>query len=136
MTVGYRKSASHSAKCYPVVSESSVSLERTGDSISIRDLAENSEVSLLIPHSVAASHTMVSTRPLSLGRTYAHNMIKSKSPFMWHITRKGSHQSLAVSRGVAECRHLYQSLSMSKISSEQRGYDNIIPLILPALTCF
>jgi hypothetical protein len=43
------------------LSETLVSLERTADSISMLNLAENSEVSILIPHSVTALDTMVST---------------------------------------------------------------------------
>jgi hypothetical protein len=47
------------AQCY--LSETSVSLERTAESISILNLAEHSEVSILIPHSDASTlHTMVS----------------------------------------------------------------------------
>lgn len=56
--MGRIKSANHMANSS--LSESSASLERTTDSISILGLVENSEVSILIPHSVAASHTMVS----------------------------------------------------------------------------
>lgn len=47
------------AQCY--LSETSVSLERTAESISILNLAEHSEVSISIPHSDASTlHTMVS----------------------------------------------------------------------------
>ncbi len=58
MMVSRRMSANYLAKCN--LSETSVSLERTVDSISILNLAENSEVSILIPHSDASAlHTMV-----------------------------------------------------------------------------
>jgi hypothetical protein len=49
-------------------SDASVSLERAEDSISILDLAKDSEVSVLIPHSDASAYnTMVSPRPYSSG---------------------------------------------------------------------
>lgn len=72
--VSRRKSANHMAQCY--LSETSVSLERTAESISILNLAENSEVSILIPHGDASKlHTMVSLLPVAwVGRTVMISM--------------------------------------------------------------
>ena len=64
MVVGPRKLVKHIAKSYLL--DTSGSLEYTADSISILDLAEHSEISILIPHSDASAyHTMVSNLTLT-----------------------------------------------------------------------
>ena len=65
MTVGVRKPINNATEHHSPVP--STSLECGEDYISLVDLAENSEISVLIPHSDASAyHTMVGHLPHSL----------------------------------------------------------------------
>jgi hypothetical protein len=86
------------AQCY--LSDTSVSLEHTAESISILNLAEHSEVSISIPHGDASTlHTMVSLLLIArVGRMFMICMKASyRSCDIQHSTRAVS-QSQSVAK--------------------------------------
>ncbi len=76
--MGLRESINDATKHHPSVP--SVSLECAEDCISLVDLAENSEISVLIPHSDASAyHTMVSPLPHSFPVNWRTLIIRLKA---------------------------------------------------------